>query len=170
MHILLEANALAELEEKDTNVFPKKRVCTVTRGKGKGAHPMQLETKLVGIKNIAMLDSYGLPEHTRHANQKNFKAKSLNAIVIKKWDNRKPKKGKTAGFITDLPVNNPFIGYDLYDDHSLIENCLWREEKQKWYLKNPPKKTAEGVAVHTFLTMTLFCFDYCFSILEQRPT
>ena len=162
MHILLEANALAELEERDANVFPKKRVRTVTRGKGKKAHPVQLETELVGIKNIAMLDTYGPPEHTRHANRKDFKANPLNAIVIKKWDNKKPRKGKAAVFITDLPVRNPFIGYDLYDDRSLIENCLWREEKQKWYLKNPPKRTAEGVAVHTFLTMTVFALATAF--------
>ena len=139
-----------------------KRVRMVTRGKGKKAHPVQLETELVGIKDIAMLDSYGPPEYTRHANRKNFKAKPLNAIVIKKWGNKKPRKGKAAVFITDLPVNNPFIGYDLYDDRSLIENCLWREEKQKWYLKNPPKRTGEGVAIHTFLTMTVFALATAF--------
>lgn len=162
MHVYHEAKALAACGQGDDNVFPKKRLETVIAGKGKKAHPVKVETEIVGVSGITLLDSYGPLGQSRSANRKDFEAEPLNAIVVKKWKDKEPRKGKPAVFMTDLPVTDPFVGYDLYDDRSLIENCLWREEKQRWYLKNPPKRTEEGVTIHTLLTMTVFSLATAF--------
>jgi hypothetical protein len=46
--------------------------------------------------------------------------------------------------------------YDLYDLRSLIENTLFRELKQGWFVGCFPKKTADAVRGHVFLTLTIF--------------
>jgi hypothetical protein len=45
---------------------------------------------------------------------------------------------------------------DLYDLRSLIENTLFRELKQGWFLGVFPKKTADAVRGHVFLTILVF--------------
>jgi len=39
-----------------------------------------------------------------------------------------------------MGVKNPFVAFDVYDDRSLIENCLYKESKHGWYIKHSPQK------------------------------
>ena len=51
---------------------------------------------------------------------------------------------------------------DLYDLRSLIENTAFRELKQGWNLKSYPKKTAEAITGHVFLTLLTFTLANAF--------
>ena len=60
---------------------------------------------------------------------------------------------KTLVILTNGPVNKPFKIYDGYDARSEIENSLFRESKQGWFLKNPPENNKAGFRIHAYLTI-----------------
>ncbi len=96
------------------------------------------------------------PEGSKaNTTKKNYEPIPLNAVVVKKWDNKTPPVEKQVVFVTNIGVKDPFIAFDRYDDRSLIENNLFRETKQNWHLEHPPKKTKEGVYVQAFMTMSM---------------
>ncbi len=63
---------------------------------------------------------------------------------------------KAKVFLTSLPVDEPLTVIDLYDLRSLIENTLFRELKQGWFLGVFPKKSADAVQGHVYLTILIF--------------
>jgi hypothetical protein len=60
-------------------------------------------------------------------------------VVVKIWDNKTPALEKQVVFVTNIDIKDPFITFDRYDERSLMENKLFREVKQNWYFKRPPK-------------------------------
>jgi len=57
--------------------------------------------------------------------------------------------------LTNAPVNEPLRVYDGYDARSEIENSLFRESKQAWFIKRPPQQTSAGFMVHAYLTILI---------------
>ncbi len=55
--------------------------------------------------------------------------------------------------LTNGPVNKPLRVYDGYDARSEIENALFRESKQAWFIQRPSQNTKSGFRVHTYLTI-----------------
>jgi hypothetical protein len=55
--------------------------------------------------------------------------------------------------LTNGPVNKPLKVYDGYDARSEIENSLFRESKQAWFIQKSPQNTKAGFRVHTYLTI-----------------
>lgn len=53
--------------------------------------------------------------------KKDYEPIPLNAVVVKKWDNKTPPEDKQVVLITNISVKDPFIAFDRYDDRSLIE-------------------------------------------------
>jgi hypothetical protein len=81
---------------------------------------------------------------------------TLNAVVVSLWRNQAPDP--SAGprvYLTNGPVDAPWLTVDGYDDRSWIENGLFRNSKQFWTLTRWfPKRTAEGVRSHlTFVVL-----------------
>jgi len=80
----------------------------------------------------------------------------VNALVVTEFNRHVYTADQSKVFLTSLPVTDALAVLDLYDLRSLIENTLFRELKQGWFLGCFPKKTADAVRGHVFLTLTIF--------------
>jgi hypothetical protein len=112
--------------------------------------------KLIGIQNQTTYDRCGNEEHQLQSNCAAFEGNSINAIVVSEFEQKIYPNDKAKVFLTSLPVNDPLAVIDLYDLRSLIENTLFRELKQGWFLGVFPKKTADVVRGHFYLTILVF--------------
>jgi hypothetical protein len=76
--------------------------------------------------------------------------------LIQSYNGEAAEAGKEKVFLTSLPVHDPLAIFDYYDLRSLIENGLFRELKQGFNLLAFPKKTADAVRGHVYLTILTF--------------
>jgi hypothetical protein len=153
MAVTADARALAAAGE---GVTVGRRVHTVRHGQGKTAWSERLETEVVGIMGLTTYEQYGTEEHGRHHNRRDFEPNPLNAVVVRKWNNRDYGPGGKTVFLTNASVQQPLQPFNDYDDRSLIENCCIKAAKQQWDLKHPPQKTARAVRVHVMFTLLMF--------------
>ena len=137
------------------NFPPVTREVEVVHGYGKKKYTEKVLTTLVGVTDLLTCDWFN-PEGSKANTTKNdYEPIPLNAVVVKKWDNKTPPPEKQVVFVTNIDVKDPFITFDRYDDRSLMENKLFREVKQNWHFEHPPKKTKEGVYIQTYMTMAM---------------
>jgi hypothetical protein len=168
MVVTIDAQAQAAAGE---DVTGGRRVHTVRHGQGKTAWTERLETEVVGIAGLTTYDQYGSPEHGRQHNRRDFEPNLINAVVVRKWNNRDYGPGGKTVFLTNASVAKPLQPFDDYDDRSLIENCCIKESKQQWSLKHPPQKTARAVRVHVLFTLLLFALATAYRLqCEQADT
>ena len=90
MAVTQDAQALAKGEPVST----RERV--VHHGHGKMATDERLRTELVGIEALSSYDQYGDPEQTQYAHRRDYVGQPINAVVVRKWENRLPKTGGTV--------------------------------------------------------------------------
>jgi hypothetical protein len=90
MTVTQDAQALAKGERA------KVRERIVRHGQGKTATEERLRTELVGIEALTTYDSYGDPQHSQQAHRRDYEGQPINAVVVKRWDNRVPA---TAGTV-----------------------------------------------------------------------
>jgi len=69
---------------------------------------------------------------------------------------------KTLVILTNGPVSKPLKVYDGYDPRSEIENSLFRESKQGWFIKRPPENSKAGFLVHAYLTILTMALTRAF--------
>lgn len=149
-NMIVSADARAFLKQK-----PDGEYLFAAERPGKG--PKQTgHIKLIGIQSLTTYDQYGDKEHQKQSNRSDFEGNPINAIVVTEFEKKVYPNEKAKVFLTSLPVNDPLAVIDLYDLRSLIENTLFRELKQGWFLGIFPKKSAEAVHGHVFLTITVF--------------
>ena len=153
----------------------------VTHGHGKTAREERLRTELVGIEALTSYDSYGEAEDTQHAQRRDYAGQPINAVVVRRWNNRVPKDGGTV-YLTNGEVRNPFVIFDTYDWRSVIENGIFKEGKHPWHLLRFPKRTEAAVLVHVFFTLLVMALCSAFRLwqaqtattpteaTEERPT
>src|SRR5947209_4814831 len=141
MTVTQDAQGLAQGER----AVVRERV--VRRGHGKSAKDQRLRTELVGLEALTSYDQYGDGEETQHAHRKDYVGQPINAVVVRKWENRLPKTGGTV-YLTNGEVHDPFVVFDTYDWRSVIENGIFKEGKHPWHLLHFPKRTAAAVVVH----------------------
>jgi len=122
---------------------------------GQGPH-QEGHVKLIGITSLTSYDQYGDEAHQRQANRSDFEGHPLNALVVTEFDHHVYTADQAKVFLTSLPVTDALAVLDLYDLRSLIENTLFRELKQGWFVGIFPKKTEQAVRGHVFLTLTIF--------------
>lgn len=120
------------------------------------------QVSVVGVAGLTSYDQYGDEEHAKRANRKDFEGNALNAVVVTKWQGEEYEVGEEKVFLSSLPVSEPLEVLDLYDLRSLIENTAFRELKQGWNLKSYPKRTAEAVTAHVFVTLLTFTLANAF--------
>ena len=63
---------------------------------------------------------------------------------------------------TNGSVDKPLDVYDRYDARSEIENSLFREAKQAWFIERPPVNTKAGFMVHVYLTFFVMALTTAF--------
>ena len=76
--------------------------------------------------------------------------------MVIKFRGQEYPPGEEKVFITDLPVDDPFLILDKYDLRSLIENQGFRELKQGWYINKFPVKKENAVRAHAILTLLMY--------------
>jgi hypothetical protein len=145
MTVTLDAQALAKRER----VQARERV--VRHGHGKTAREERLRTELVGIEGLTTYDTYGEAEQTQYAHRRDYEGQPINAVVVRRWNNRAPATDGTV-YLTNGPVSDPFVVFDTYDWRSVIENGIFKEGKHPWHLGHFPKKTEAAVVVHCHFT------------------
>jgi len=110
--------------------------------------------EVVSIKGLTTAGFYGPLGSGSHENRKDFIPNPINAVVVlhDPYKENNPHS-KTLVILTNGPVNKPLKVYDGYDARSEIENSLFRESKQAWFIQRSPQNTKAGFRVHTYLTV-----------------
>ena len=134
---------------------PVTREVEVVHGYGRKKYTEKVLTTLVGVPDLLTCDWFNPEGSKANTTKKDYEPIPLNAVVVKKWNNKTPPLEKQVVFVTNIDVKDPFITFDRYDDRSLMENKLFREVKQNWHFEHPPKKTKEGVYIQTYMTMAM---------------
>jgi len=161
MAVTQDAQGLASRER----AMVRERV--VRRGHGKTAKDQRLRTELVGIEALTSYDQYGDAAYTQHAHRSDYVGQSINAVVVRKWENRVPTTGGTV-YLTNGAVRDPFVVFDTSDWRSVIENGIFKEGKHPWHLLNFPKRTEAAVVVHGHLTLLVMGLTTAFRLWQQQ--
>jgi len=135
--------------------LPISREIEVTHGYGKKKYTEKVITTLGAVPDLLTCDWFNPEGSKANTTKKDYEPIPLNAVVVKKWDNKAPPVEKQIVFVTNMDVKDPFIAFDRYDERSVMENNLFREVKQNWHLEHPPKKTKEGVYIQTYISMAM---------------
>lgn len=144
-----QAEALALQGKTLEGTVYKERIEEIKHSSGKSCWVEKRTTKVVRIRNLNC-DWWTSKGSSSAANSKKFKPKQVNATVVLKWEGA-PKDAEEEVVIIDTdPSNNPFVGFDAYDDRSTIENTINREAKESWFLEHHPKRSEAGVRVHAY--------------------
>jgi hypothetical protein len=161
MAVTQDAQGLARNER----AIVRERV--VRRGHGKSATDQRLRTELVGVEALTSYDQYGDAAYTQHAHRSDYVGQPINAVVVRKWENRVPQTGGTV-YLTNGEVCDPFVVFDTYDWRSVIENGIFKEGKHPWHLLNFPKRTEAAVVVHCHLTLLVMGLTTAFRVWQQQ--
>ena len=110
----------------------------------------------VGIEGLTSAGFYGPRGSGSHETLNDFRPNPLNAVVVlhDPYKQNNPNS-KTLVILTNGPVTKPLEVYDGYDARSEIENSLFREAKQAWFIQRPSRNTKAGFQVHVYLTVLL---------------
>ncbi len=91
----------------------------------------------------------------------------INAVVVRRWENRVPKGGGTV-YLTNGEVSDPFTVFDTYDWRSVIENGIFKEGKHPWHLLRTPSRTEAAVVVHCFFTLLVMGLCTAFRLWQAQ--
>jgi len=141
------------------------RIETVFRGQGRDQVAETFLTQLQVATDLRTWDSYRPPKvagkQLRIADRP-----ALNAVVVHIWNNQQLDNPRV--FLTNLPVNDPWLIFNLYDDRSWIENGLFRNSKQFWHLVGWfPQKTHAGVHTHLTFVMLITAVATAFRLWDK---
>jgi hypothetical protein len=164
MRVTADAQALAAAGKG----VGARRVHTVAHGQGKHRWTERLETEVAGLTALTTYDQYGPEEYAQHQYRKDFEGHPLNAVVVRKWNNRDDGPGGKVVFLTNEAVAKPLNIFDTSDDRSLIEHCCLKESKPAWNLKHPPQKAERAVHVHVFFTLALFALATAYRLRAEQ--
>ncbi len=161
MAVVQDAQGLAKGERA------KVRERVVGHGHGKKATQERLRTEVVGLEALTSYDSYGEESQTQLSHRRDYVGQTINAVVVRKWENRVPKTGGTV-YLTNGPVNDPFTVFDTYDWRSVIENGIFKEGKYPWHLLRFPKRNEAGVVVHCHFTLLVMGLCTAFRLWQAK--
>jgi hypothetical protein len=139
------------------------RSTTRMTGHGKDSKQVTDTWEVVGIEGLTSAGFYGELGSGSHENRKDFEPNLINAVVVL-HDPYKEKNPniKTMVILTNGQVNKPMNVYDGYDARSEIENSLFRESKQGWFIKGPPENSKAGFRIHAYLTIMTMALTTAF--------
>jgi hypothetical protein len=132
-------------------------------GSGKNKTSVVDHWDVVGIESLTSAGYYGERGSGSHQNRKDFTANPLNAVVV--LDDpykRNNPNSDTLVLLTNGPVQKPFKVYDGYDSRSEIENGLFREAKQAWFIQRPARNNADAFRSHVYLTILMMALTAAF--------
>ncbi len=132
-------------------------------GHGKNKKQVIDTWEVVGIEGLTTAGFYSELGSGSHENKNDFKPNPINAVVVLHDPYREKNPNiKTLIILTNGPVSKPLKVYDGYDARSEIENSLFRESKQGWFIKRPPENSKAGFFVHAYLTILTMALTRAF--------
>lgn len=154
------ADALSLVGTGSRKVHTKKRYT----GRGKTRETVVDTWEVEGIAGLTSAGFYGELGSGSHENHKDFVPNLLNAVVVLtdpfKVNN---PKADTLVILTNGDVEkNPMRTYNAYDERSEIENGMFREGKQAWFLERPAENTAASFRAHVYLTIATIALSTAF--------
>jgi hypothetical protein len=155
MHVYQDALSLVAAGAGVSQTRERER--TVGHGKNRSTVTDRWEVR--GLSQLSSAGFYGPLASGSHEHRKDFVPHPLNAVVV--LDDPYREKHPHADplvILTNGPIQKPLTAYDRYDARSEIENGLFREAKQGWFLKRPPRNTLEGFRAHLYLTLIVMAF------------
>ncbi len=139
-------------------------------GAGKNKTFVTDHWEISGIEGLTSAGFYGPLGSGSHENRKDVIPNPINAAVV--LDNPFMKNNpnvKTLVILTNGPVKKPLKVYDGYDARSEIENSMFREAKQAWFIERPSKNTKAGFQAHVYLTVLVMALTSAFqSWMDQQ--
>jgi hypothetical protein len=139
----------------------RERARKVGRGKNSGAVIDRWD--VVGIEGLTSAGFYGEKGSGSHENSNNFRPNPINAVVVRHdpYKENNPDSDPMV-ILTNGAVDEPLVIYDGYDARSEIENSLFREAKQAWFIQRPPENTKNAFRAHVYLTIITMALTTAF--------
>ncbi len=132
-------------------------------GSGKNKTTVVDHWDVVGIEGLTSAGFYGELGGGSHENRKGFTPNPINAVVVLDDPYKFNNPGSdTLVILTNGAVNKPFKVYDGYDARSEIENGLFREAKQAWFIQRPARNNAAAFRSHVYLTLIVMALTTAF--------
>jgi hypothetical protein len=148
----LAADGIRQTREKTRSV-----------GYGKNKQTVTDSWDVVGIEALTSAGFYGEQGSGSHENRNDFIPNTINAVVVlhDPYKENNPKSDPRV-ILTNASVARPLVTYDAYDQRSEIENAMFREAKQAWFLERPAKNTADAFRAHAYLTIIVMALTTAF--------
>lgn len=119
--------------------------------------------EVAGIEGLTTAGFYGPLGSGSHENRKIFIPNPINAVVV--LDNPYMKNNpnvKTMVILTNGSIDKPLEVFDGYDARSEIENSMFREAKQAWFIQRAPKNSMAGFRSHVYITVLTMALTTAF--------
>ncbi|MCG2741720.1 MAG: transposase [Syntrophaceae bacterium] len=152
-------DALSLLETGMAQTRERKR----TIGAGKNKTTVMDRWHVVGIEGLISAGFYGEKGSGSHENRSDFTPNPINAVVVvaDPYKVNNPNTD-TLVILTNASVHKPLKVYDGYDARSEIENTVFREAKQAWFIQRAPRNTASAFRAHVYLTIITMALTTAF--------
>jgi len=150
--ISLSGNGVLQTRERERGV-----------GAGKNKTFVTDYWEVAGIEGVTTAGFYGPLGSGSHENRKDFIPNPINAVVV--LDNpymRNNPNVKTMVILTNGSIDKPLKVFDGYDARSEIENSMFREAKQAWFIQRAPKNTMTGFRSHVYITVLMMALTTAF--------
>lgn len=134
-------------------------------GQGKNKKTVVDRWEVVGIEGLTSAGFYGKLGSGSHENAKGFIANPINAVVVvhDPFRENNPLCDDMV-ILTNDCVKKPLRTYDRYDRRSNMENSLFREAKQAWFIERPARNSKSAFCAHVYLTLTIMALTNVFQV------
>ncbi|MBW1717770.1 MAG: transposase [Deltaproteobacteria bacterium] len=139
----------------------RERERTVRSGKNKKTVIDRWQVE--GIEGLTSAGFYGEVGSGSHENRNDFVPSPINAVVVlhDPYLENNPNSD-TLVILTNGSVQETLKSYDGFDERSEIENGLFREAKQAWFIERPTRNTANAFRAHAYLTLMVMSLTTAF--------
>jgi len=139
-------------------------------GAGKNRNYVTDHWEVSGIEGLTTAGFYGPLGSGSHENRNDFVPNPINAVVVLHDPFMKNNPNiKILVILTNGPVDKPLKVYDGYDARSEIENSMFREAKQAWFIERASVNTKAGFQAHTYLTVLVMALTTAFLLwMDQQ--
>ena len=152
-------DAIALIENGTIQTRSRKR----NVGAGKNKTTVTDYWEVVGIEGLTSAGFYGPLGSGSHENRNDFTPNPINAVVVVDDPFKSNNPGsRTMVILTNGPADKPLRAYDGYDARSEIENSMFREAKQAWFIQRAPINTKAGFLAHVYLTVLVMALTTAF--------
>jgi len=163
MGVYKEALALV-----DTGIH---KICDRVRsvGSGKNKTTVTDHYDVVGIESLTTAGFYGELGSGSHENRKDFVANPINAaVVLDSPYKRKHPDAQPMVILTNGSVQKPMAVYDAYDERSEIENSVFREAKQTWFIQRAARNNIHAYRAHVYITIMAMALTTAFRTWKEK--